>query len=49
MHIHFYNFVFSTGCNRYFECRCGKRKVKLGTVGYSPIDYKWLGYENKNR
>ena len=42
LHIHWFKFKFRKGANLYFECRCGKRKVKSDITGYSPIDRKWL-------
>lgn len=49
IHIHRFKFVNDTGMHKYYECRCGKRKVKSkGSVhGYQPIDVYWLNNEPK--
>jgi hypothetical protein len=43
-HIHWWKYVFGD-FNKYYECRCGKRKVVRGVGGYQPIDTKWLEEE----
>ena len=45
--MHFYRFKFTTGVNRYYECRCGKRDVVSTPGVYQPISKNWLNHSNE--
>ncbi len=45
-HFHSWKLVKDTGLNKYYECRCGKRKVDYppegAGFGYQPVDFGWV-------